>query len=362
MDAVNGALVRFDAELCRLVHFLKNPVTPELRAGLRAMQAGSPLIDMLRLDHRLGLLFADTALRLISEAGMDKREIRAIGSHGQTIWHAPMDRAPHTLQIGDPNLIAWRTGIVTIADFRRMDMAAGGQGAPLAPAFHAQVFRDPGHDRAIVNIGGIANLSLIPGDPQASVSGFDTGPGNALLDDWAARHLRTPYDVDGAWAASGQVHDDLLSRLLADRYFAARPPKSTGREYFNLRWLDQYLAPITPTPGAADVQATLVELTARSIARAVKNAAPAARQVLVCGGGAHNRTLMTRLKRALAGWEVLSTGQIGVDPEAVEAMCFAWLAKRRLEGQPGNLPAVTGAAEPVVLGGIYEPRPRADSD
>ena len=271
--------------------------------------------------------------------------VAAIGSHGQTICHRPNGAFPFTLQIGDPSVIAERTGILTVADFRRGDVAAGGQGAPLLPALHAAVLADPAIPRAILNLGGIANLTLLV--PGQEVLGFDTGPANCLLDAWAARHLGTERDNGGAWASSGTVDRDLLARCLDDPYFAAAPPKSTGREVFNLDWLD---ARVHTGIAPADVQATLLALSARTIADALRANAPATREVFACGGGVHNPALMDALRAELPGVRVDTTAALGLDPDFVEAAGFAWLAHARLAGEPGNLPSVTGARRPRVLG------------
>jgi anhydro-N-acetylmuramic acid kinase len=358
MDAVDGALVDL-ASAPRIIATASEPLNPELRAQLQGIGRGTdhPLEQLGRLDVRVGRLFAATAKRLLSETGIGREAVRAIGSHGQTLHHSPYGAEPFTLQIGDPNLIAEATGLTTVADFRRRDIAAGGQGAPLVPAFHSAVFRSPCEDRAIVNIGGMANITLLPADPAAAVSGFDTGPGNALMDAWATAHLGAPMDAEGRWAASGRVHQKLLSRLLADEYFARPAPKSTGRERFNRAWLAAALQEAEELR-PQDVQATLCELTALSIAHAAAGSPPPAR-VLVCGGGVLNCALMDRLD-ALLPCPVESTAAHGLDPRWVEAAAFAWLAQQTLRGRAGNLLAVTGARHPVVLGGIWtgpEPRP-----
>lgn len=309
---------------------------PKLNAGRLA-----------ELDRLLGMQFASAALDLL--ATTDASRVTAIGCHGQTIFHRP--HAPvSSLQIGDPNTIAYLTGIRTVADFRGMDIAAGGQGAPLAPAFHAQAFDVA--PAAIVNIGGIANVTLLPND--GPVTGYDCGPGNTLMDAWIRRHLRRSFDRDGAWAAGGRIVDRLLSALLADPYFALPTPKSTGPEYFNLDWLDRVLQSIGGTPTAEDVQATLLQLTAQSIAAAIPQRI-GVQAIYICGGGANNPTLMDSLRSALPGLAVSSTATLGLPPDCVEAAMFAWLAKQRIEGKPGNLPEVTGAERRVLLGAIYDP-------
>jgi anhydro-N-acetylmuramic acid kinase len=254
------------------------------------------------------------------------------------------------VQIGDANTIAQLTGITTVADFRRRDMAVGGQGAPLVPAFHSALYRQCGVNRVILNIGGIANISILPGDESLPVSGFDTGPGNMLMDSWCQSRKNLPYDEQGQWAASGSVSGALLDTLTADPYFRLQPPKSTGREYFNLGWL----LPQLPSGIAEnDVQATLTELTAITIAAAIHEHSPQTEDVTVCGGGAYNTYLMQRLAANLSGIRLQSSADTGVEPRWIEAMAFAWLAQQTLNHLPGNLPAVTGASEAVILGAIY---------
>lgn len=354
-DAVDAILVAIPSEApLRVLAVHSHPLPRELRIAVEALMrpADNELDRIGELDVAIGHLFADAAVALIAHAGLSARQIRAIGSHGQTVRHRPQAHHPFSLQIGNPALIAERTGITTVAHFRARDIAAGGQGAPLAPAFHAWAFRSPNRARIIVNIGGIANITVLPSDPSEAVTGFDTGPGNTLLDQWTQRHHGKPFDDSGAWAASGMLREELLAALLADPYFRQRPPKSTGREYFNLDWLDRVTARF-PQLSAVDVQATMTHLTARSIAKAIDEYAPHAEEVFVCGGGSHNRFLMETLAALLAGRRVDTTEAIGVSPDWVEASAFAWLAHQAMEGKPGNLPSVTGARRAAVLGGIY---------
>jgi anhydro-N-acetylmuramic acid kinase len=354
MDAADAALVDFSAGKSKLIATHRTPLTAELRAALLALCIPGPneIERMAELDARLGELFAEAALALLKKSGVNAIEVLAIGSHGQTVRHQPTGPYPFSLQIGNPALIAQRTGITTVADFRRADIAAGGQGAPLVPAFHNAVFRSSGHNRVIVNIGGIANITILPKDAKQPVTGFDTGPGNVLLDAWAERHLGKRMDEDGRFAATGKTHEGLLADLLSDSYFALAPPKSTGREHFNITRLDAALKSYSKL-SAQDVQATLCELTAASIASAIQKYAPATNEVLVCGGGAHNTHLMQHLRACLSRCSVESTEKYGINPDWMEAMAFAWLAKQTLEGKPGNLPSVTGAKRAVVLGGVY---------
>lgn len=302
------------------------------------------------LDMQLGKLFAESVQILLRKSGVPAKDIRAIGSHGQTIRHRPRATHPFTQQIGNPSVITEQTGITTVADFRARDMAAGGEGAPLVPAFHGWFFHKPGINRVILNIGGIANITWLPADAQGSVLGFDTGPGNTLLDQWMMQNHGEHYDSGGEWAASGQANERLLASLLSDEYFSKAPPKSTGREYFHLAWLEQH---ITGKLAAQDLQATLAELTSRSIVQALSFLPAKVDEIYVCGGGGHNRHLLARLQALIPNIPIATTAALGLDPDWVEAVAFAWLAHRTLAGEPGNLPSVTGANRAVILGGIY---------
>lgn len=356
MDAVDAALIDLSNHTPLLSHHHSIPIPAELRTRLIAVAQGEEitLAQLSKLDVRLGHLFADAALELLRRNKMSPGTVRAIGSHGQTIYHQPAGPFPTSVQIGDPNIIAERTGITTVADFRRRDIAAGGQGAPLVPAFHESVFRLHDRDRVIVNIGGIANITILPANPQKKVTGFDTGPGNTLMDGWIKKQQRKNKDDCGRWAASGEVDEDLLGKMLKDPYFHVAPPKSTGREYFNPAWLDKLLKRHKKRMLTKHVQATLCELTARTISDAIRAHAPKAGEVLVCGGGVHNLALMMRLQMLLHDSRVVSTEEFNTDPDFVEAIAFAWLAKQTLDGNSGNLPDVTGASHGVVLGAIYQ--------
>lgn len=318
-------------------------------------------------SHQLVLLYAQAVQSLLAQTGLAACDVRAIGAHGQTVRHHPpgaqlrqrtvsattADFPPYTLQLNQPALLAELTGICVVADFRSRDMAAGGQGAPLVPAFHRQVFGRPGQATAVVNIGGMANLTALTADGR--VLGLDTGPGNVLLDLWCARHTGQHFDANGAWSATGTVHGPLLTRLLDEPYFAQAGIKSTGRDLFNAPWLEQHLTGLEDVP-PADVQATLVALTAQTIARAIESQAwkeSQPQEVLVCGGGARNDALMRALQQRLPGARVLGTAERGWPESLVEAAAFAWLAQQAIEGRPGNEPQVTGATGPRILGAIY---------
>lgn len=348
-DGIDAALVRFEPA-ARVLFGRTYALPPDLLEDVLRLSQAEALLsldEVGRLDTRLGQAFAQAATRALADAGVAAAEVTAIGSHGQTLRHDPRGTAPFTQQLGDANVIAETTGITTVADFRRRDVAAGGQGAPLMPAFHAAVLRDPGEDRAVLNLGGIANLSLMP--RQGEVRGFDTGPANGLMDAWCLAHRGQPYDRDGAFAAEGRVDEALLAALLADPWFALPPPKSTGRDQFQLQWLQARLGGQSP----ADVQATLCELSAATVAEALLREMPGCRRLLACGGGVHNPELMRRLAGRLPGVSVASTASLGIDPDFVEAAGFAWLARETLAGRPGNLPAVTGARGPRILGAIH---------
>lgn len=358
MDAIDAALLDIDAERCRIVHARAAPYSDALRRRLTRIM-GSPhqcdLDELGQVDTAVGREFAQAALGLLEAARIPAAQIAAIGSHGQTIRHGPRGELPFSLQIGDASVIAEGTGITTVADFRRRDIAAGGEGAPLLPAFHQAVFAAAGEARAIANIGGMANVTWLSAD--GTTLGFDTGPGNCLMDAWTARHLRVAFDQDGKWAARGRVIAPLLDALLQEAFFTRKPPKSTGRELFNVEWLQERIyATGSGVWSPEDVQATLCELTAVSIARAVLSLGNPARVVL-CGGGTHNSHLRQRLALHLAGPPLEQTDAYGIDADFVEAAGFAWLAHRTIRGLPGNLPAVTGARRPVVLGSIHPGAP-----
>jgi len=358
MDGIDACIVNLDDGEAKLIACHTTPYPDELLSELRALMqvdAAQGMTRCARLDTWLGEAFADAAKQLIEQSGIDRSDILAIGSHGQTLHHAPHIDHPYSLQLGDPHRIAERTRLTVVADFRRRDIAAGGQGAPLVPPAHAALFSHPVEGRVIANIGGIANITILPprSDASSAVRGFDTGPGNTLMDAWAQRHLGQPYDRDGAWAASGQAHQPLLKRLLAAPYFAQMPPKSTGPELFNPSWLRAVAGDLLETIPAQDVQATLLELSAHSLADAINQHAASAGRVLLCGGGAYNTTLTRRLREICADIPVESTANYGIEPAWVEAVAFAWLARQTLLGLPGNLPAVTGASGLRVLGSIY---------
>lgn len=348
VDAIVADFAPASGRFCELLGAAALAFEPALRDELGALQrsGADELARAARAANALADAYAAAIAAAAKAAGVNAADLVSAGVHGQTVRHRP-DQG-WTLQLNNPARVAERAGVTVVADFRSRDIAAGGEGAPLVPAFHAARFGGGIH-RVVVNIGGIANLTDLP--PGGTVRGFDTGPGNMLLDAWHGRHRGGGYDVDGAWARSGRVDNALLAVLVAEPYFARRPPKSTGRDLFDARWLDVALAARNLAP--ADVQATLVALTARTIADAIRRECAAAAEVLVCGGGAKNPALMEALAVELAPRAVTTTAAHGVAVEHVEALAFAWLARETLAGRPGNLPAVTGARGPRILGAIY---------
>lgn len=349
LDGIDAALIERAGDDVRLIQAATSPYPEVLRDALRRIAGGNgDVVSLYRCDLAVGDVFATAASSLLEASDTAPSAVRAIGSHGQTVWHQP--REHFSVQIGDGARIALHTGITTICDFRRADLAAGGEGAPLAPIFHRATLAgsDP---RAVLNLGGIANLTLLR--PGNEVRAFDVGPGNTLLDALARERLGTPFDRDGKWAAGGNADPALLEALLADPWFTTPPPKSTGPEYFHLDWVRR--RPRARVLAAPDLAATLGALTARSVAHALADFGPGTRRMYVCGGGVHNSALMRGLQAEMPDVEVASTSAAGVDPDFVEAMCFAWLAGETLAGRPGNLPDVTGASRAAVLGAIHQP-------
>ncbi len=354
MDGIDAALVELGDHECKVLETAAVDYPTELREQLLhgSRTPASCTVDKIgQLDQWVGECFRDATLRLLTQANIEAKTIRAIGSHGQTLRHQPRAARPFTLQIGDPNIIAAGTGITTVADFRRRDIAVGGEGAPLTPAFHRWLFSSTEKSRAVLNIGGIANVTMLS---SPTVIGFDTGPGNTLLDGWTRNNLDEAFDNEGNWARSGTVSEPLLGEMLSDPYFDLLPPKSTGFEYFNGAWVRSKLpSSDNANMPAADIQATLAELSARTIAKSILRYSPDVEEVLVCGGGVHNTDLMQRLRSYLSGTQVTSTGAFGLHPDWVEAAAFAWHAKRCLEKKTGNIPEVTGADRAEVLGAVY---------
>jgi len=350
LDGVDAVLVDFAGKLPRVVSSAYRPFDAALHAELLALN--SPGYDEIAraavAANELAQSYAAAVESVLRASGVGRSEVRAIGCHGQTVRHRP--ERGYTRQIGNAALLAEQSGICVVADFRSRDVAAGGQGAPLAPAFHAEMFHHRDENRAILNLGGIANLTRLARD--GSVAGFDCGPGNCLLDLWCALHTHGPFDRAGDWAAGGRIIAALLARMQQEPYFALPPPKSTGRDLFNEAWLRVMLG---PHDDPRDVQATLLELTAQTIAGAIDRHLPLTRRVIACGGGTRNTALMARLQELLQPAALEASDRHGIDPQLVEAVCFAWLARQALQGVPGNLPTVTGARGKRVLGAVYPP-------
>ncbi|MFW9275928.1 anhydro-N-acetylmuramic acid kinase [Glaesserella parasuis] len=354
LDGVDLALVNF-SQTPKLIAADFTPMPDTLRVALsQLVKKGETSLQTLgELDHQLALLYADSIQWFLAKHQLNADDIVAVGCHGQTVWHSPKGQYPFTMQIGDMNLLAARTGITTVGDFRRRDIAFGGQGAPLVPAFHQAVFSSPERLTVVLNIGGISNISVL--NPNQQTIGYDVGAGNTLLDIWIEKHLGKRYDANGEWARTGKIHSALLALLLDEPFFQLPPPKSTGRELFNLEWLEHKLTQIEPLP-AEDVQATLVEFTVQSIVQAlrqIENPNAYHSVLLVCGGGAKNPLIMERLQTHLIDWQVSTTTEYGLDVDYVEAAAFAWLAYQRIHNLPANLPSVTGATQAVSLGAIF---------
>jgi len=354
LDGIDTALVEIDDREIKLIAFNDYPIPDDIKTNILNIATGQQtnLIEIGELDTSLGHLYAKAIKKLLIKAKRSTSEITAIGNHGQTVFHQPCGKIPFTIQIGDANIIATETQITTIADFRRKDIALGGQGAPLVPAFHHFLFKPTQASVVILNIGGISNISVLR--PNEPTIGYDTGPGNMLLDIWVSKHIGKKFDHNGLYAASGYVIAPLLKQLCSEAYFTQTAPKSTGRELFNLDWLMEKLAQFDTIFAPEDVQATLLEFTAVTISKEVEHYKLGTHsQLLVCGGGANNPILMNRLALLLPNWRVCSTDEKGVNSNYMEAMAFAWLAYRRFHGLPNHLPEVTGATKMASLGVIY---------
>ena len=351
-DAIDTAIVEFNKK-ATLKFYREYPIDNKLKNQIQLINQKS-LADFAALDNQLGHKFADAVNEILKEANIDPNQIIAIGTHGQTVLHSPDAKNGTSIQISDPNVICAKTGITTVSDFRRMDMAFGGQGAPLASAFHEYQFKNDDKSIVILNIGGFANLTLLPSNKN-EIIGFDTGPGNTMLDAWIKKNKNYEYDKDGLWAASGKTNSELLKQLLTDSYFSSKIPKSTGREYFNLSWLDANLKKLNKKISNEDIQATLMKLSATTIADAVMKYASKFSEVIICGGGVKNASLIKTIEKLLKDFKITTTSDYGLSPDCIEAVTFAWLAKTRMENQPSNIPTVTGATQKAILGGIYSP-------
>ncbi len=353
VDGVDCALVQFVGDQPRLIATHFEPIESSLREDILRLCSGKNIDLELygNTDVSIGQLFARAAITLLANEDIERTAIRAIGSHGQTVFHYPQGDTRFTLQIGDPNSIAQISGITTIADFRRKDMAAGGEGAPLAPVLHRNCFQSTSSDRVVLNVGGIANITVLNKD--GTCLAFDTGPANVLMDYWIGKHQQKNYDKNGDWAASGNIIQPLLKLLLNEPYFSRATPKSTGRELFNGLWLEEKLQKLGLDLAITDVQATLLRFTIDSIVNGIRKTSQPA-EVYVCGGGVHNNAFMDDLQVQLSDCNVLSTAKLGIDPDWVEAIAFAWMAKQTGEGRTIDTTPFTGATQATVLGGIYK--------
>jgi anhydro-N-acetylmuramic acid kinase len=355
MDGVDCALVDCGGPTPQVIDFNTTEFAPDLKQRLLCLTTNQgfdlPLLGSADVD--VARFFAQSVNALLAQHALNPADVVAIGSHGQTVWHEPPQRAtrnPFTLQIGDPNTLAEQTGITVVADFRRKDMAAGGQGAPLVPALHRELFNSSVIDRIVLNLGGIANITFLPKDGSACM-GLDTGPASVLMDAWVKRHRDQDYDEDGVWAASGRVDTALLNALLDEPYFRMPAPKSTGREFLNAAWLDQKLATV-PVVSPADVQATLLEFTVQTVRSEIDKRLRSG-EVVACGGGARNTALLKRLREVMPAFSLRTSTELGIHADCVEAVAFAWMAKKTLHREAVDFSAFTGARHPVIAGGIY---------
>lgn len=354
LDGIDLALVEIDDDNTNLIAYDEYPIPEDVKKNVLSIATGQQtnLIKIGQLDATLGKLYAQAIKQLLHKSNLTSSDITAIGNHGQTVFHQPNGTTPFTMQLGDANIIATETEITTIADFRRKDMALGGQGAPLVPAFHHTVFKPSSSSIVVLNIGGIANISVLR--PNHPTIGYDTGPGNMLLDAWVSKHTSNKFDIDGKYASNGELSQKLLQQLCSEDYFKQEAPKSTGRELFNLSWLMAELDHFEDTLSPQDIQTTLTEFTALTIANEVKKYQLGDQpELLVCGGGVNNPYLMERITMLLPEWHVCATDEKGINSNYMEAIAFAWLAYRRFHGLSSNLPEVTGASKHASLGVIY---------
>lgn len=351
VDAIDTVLMDFAQSNTHIVSSYSQVISTQLRNDINSLIATRQLpINFKKLDKQFAGTSYVAVKQLLKQASIETKQITAIGSHGQTVFHDPKGIPPVSIQIGNAQIIANTTGIPTIGNFRQADIDAGGQGAPLACVYHAKVLQSTKEERVVLNLGGIANITKLPKDKNETIIGFDTGPANTLMDAWAQKHLNKPYDQYGNWARSGKVNLTLLEQMLEDSYFTNLPPKSTGREHFNLEWIQHQLDTCGLTVSAEDVQATLLALTTHSIADSIDAWCPQTERILLCGGGSENKFLVQQLEKILDGKSLQYTSEYGAPTKWMEAMAFAWLAKLNIENKPGNIPSVTGADKPVVLG------------
>lgn len=356
IDAIDAVLMNFSKSESHVIDHVSEPITTTLKDRINRVIAKQTWPQKVEeLDTAFAKTSARTVRKVLTKTSLQANQISAIGSHGQTVWHKPEGVSPCTIQIGNAQKIADITGITTIGNFRQKDIDAGGQGAPLACAYHKAVLDDKRENRAVINLGGIANVTVLPADKTLDVIGFDTGPANTLLDAWIKKHRGLNFDKGGTWAMHGKADKQLLDIMLNDEYFERSPPKSTGREKFNLTWLHRMLEQHGKHILEKDVHATLAALTVKSITNAIKTWATGIHRILLCGGGSYNRYIVSKLQEAFWEIPVECTDVYGIPAKWLEAMAFAWLAKQTLKGKPGNIPSVTGANKKVVLGEIYKP-------
>ena len=356
MDGVDCALVQINGNQIQVIDFICTRIPSHIKKNLLDISSNK-LLDLRKFgstDVEVAQLFATSVMEILERNNIDANNITAIGSHGQTIWHEPAQFAaqlPFTIQIGDPSTIALKTGITTVADFRRKDMAAGGQGAPIVPAFHAEIFKSPSTDRFILNLGGIANITFLPKE-QGQPKGLDTGPASVLMDAWIRQNLDKEFDEGGEWAKSGKIDYAFLKELLNEVYFNLPGPKSTGRELFNISWLIGKLFNMGVEIAKEDVQATLLEFSVETIKREILKIRCDG-EIIVCGGGVHNNVFLHSLKEKLHNFKIIISDEMGIDPDCVESVAFAWFASKTLKREPINFTPFTGARHAVIAGGIY---------
>jgi len=353
MDGIDAALMNFQENKFLTFGTLKKNYPKELRSQLifASKNWKKTNIDQLgRLDQWTGEIFRDAALEIIKKFNIKANQIAAIGSHGQTIRHQPKIENPFSMQIGDPNIIAYGTKITTVSDFRRKDLAAGGEGAPLTPIYHKAIFQNNKVNRVVLNIGGISNITILNKNSE-EIIGFDTGPGNTLLDAWIREKLNKPFDENGQWTKQGSTNKTLLNSMMSDPYFDLAPPKSTGTEYFNLNWLNHFIGSKNITE--VDIQKTLTVFTSESIAQAIERFNPNTEEIILCGGGVKNISLYKEITNRLPKIKISKTNDYGIDSDYLEASAFAYLAKLTISKEVGNVKSVTGSKNQVILGGIY---------
>ncbi|MGH1538375.1 MAG: anhydro-N-acetylmuramic acid kinase [Gammaproteobacteria bacterium] len=356
VDAIDAVLMDFSKSNTDIVSAFSQPINSKLRDDINRLIATRQIPKNCgELDKQFAEISCEAVEQLLKLSSIDADQVTAIGSHGQTVFHDPKGNHAVSIQIGNPQHIANTTRIPTIGNLRQADIDAGGEGAPLACVYHAATLQSSEEERIVVNLGGIANITKLPKNKKQPIIGFDTGPASTLMDAWTQQNLNKPYDTDGAWAQAGTANTALLENMLKDDYFSAPPPKSTGREYFNLKWLQRFLNAQNETVSAQDIQATLLLLTAYSVADSIKTWCPESKKILLCGGGSENKFLVQQLKQTLEDKTIQNTNDYGIPTNWMEAMAFAWLAKQHIEHKPGNIPSVTGADKAVKLGELFEP-------